>query len=48
MIILYYTSESDIYSRQILLYKDGPCAERVKNYVSLCVINRKIVIIFLI
>ena len=25
-----YTSESDVYRRQILTYKVGPCAERVK------------------
>ena len=25
-----YTSESDVYGRQILTYKDGPRAERVK------------------
>ena len=26
-----YTSESDVYRRQILMYKDGPSAER-ENY----------------
>ena len=25
-----YTSESDVYRRQILKYKDGPSAKRVK------------------
>ena len=27
-----YTSESDVYRRQILSYKDGPRAERVKTH----------------
>ena len=25
----FYTSESDVYRRQILTYKDGPCTERL-------------------
>ena len=29
-----YTSESDVYRRQILAYKDGRRAERVKQYCS--------------
>ena len=32
--VLIYTSESDVYRRQILTYKDGPRAERVKLYTS--------------
>ena len=28
-----YTSESDVYRRQILTSKDGPCAERNKIYI---------------
>ena len=26
-----YTSESDVYRRQIMMFKEGPRAERVKN-----------------
>ena len=29
-----YTSESDVYSRQILKYKDGPRTERAKYDIS--------------
>ena len=33
-----YTSESDVYRRQILTYKDGPCADMVKHMAILFVI----------
>ena len=29
--MVFYTSESDVYRRHILTYKDGPCAERVNG-----------------
>ena len=29
-----YTSEFDVYRRQILTYKDGPRAERVKSHLK--------------
>ena len=29
-----YTSESDVYRRQIMISKDGPCAKRVIHYLS--------------
>ena len=34
-----YTSQSDIYIRQIMTWKDGPRAERVKyNYIQLLLV----------
>ena len=32
-----YTSESDVYRRQILTYKDAPRAERVKAFMCLMI-----------
>ena len=33
-----YTSESDVYRRRILMYKDGPHAERVKTLIRVILI----------
>ena len=36
--IVFYTSESDVYRRQILTYKDGPRAERVEDWVEITMV----------
>ena len=35
--VRFHTSESDVYRRQILTYKDGPRAERIKIFLLVTV-----------
>ena len=43
-----YTSESDVYRRHIMTYKDGPRAERVKYWTTVPLNEWKLLTIFLI